>query len=144
LPVAQYPSIAPPTIAVSATYPGASAQTVEDTVTSVIEQEMNGRRPAVHVLHIGLVRVRPALPWHSSRALILIWPVFEVQNRLKRVESRLPSEVRSQGIRVDKASNNFLMFVILASTDGKLSRTDLANYASASIMDPLRRVEGRG
>jgi multidrug efflux pump len=144
LPVAQYPSIAPPTIAVSATYPGASAQTVEDTVTSVIEQEMNGAEGLQYMYSTSDSSGSASITLAFKPGIDIDLAGVEVQNRLKRVESRLPSEVRSQGIRVDKASNNFLLFVILASTDGTLSRTDLANYANASIIDPLRRVEGVG
>ena len=144
LPVSQYPSIAPPTIAISATYPGASAQTVEDTVTSVIEQEMNGAEGLQYMYSTSESSGSANITLAFKSGMDIDLASVEVQNRLKRVESRLPSEVRSQGVRVDKAGNNFLMFVILANTDGKLTRTDLANYASASILDPLRRVEGVG
>ena len=144
LPVSQYPSIAPPAIAVTATYPGASAQTLEDSVTAVIEQEMNGAEGLQYMYSTSESSGAASITLSFKPGTDINLASVEVQNRLKRVESRLPAEVRSQGIRVDKAANNFLMFVILASTDGKLSRTDLANYASASILDPLRRVEGVG
>ncbi|MGB4342756.1 MAG: efflux RND transporter permease subunit, partial [Moraxellaceae bacterium] len=144
LPVSQYPSIAPPAIAVSASYPGASAQTLEDTVTAVIEQEMNGAEGLQYMYSTSESSGTASITLSFKPGVDINMASVEVQNRLKRVESRLPAEVRAQGIRVDKAANNFLMFVILASTDGKLSRTDLANYASASIIDPLRRVEGVG
>ncbi|MDO8266480.1 MAG: efflux RND transporter permease subunit [Moraxellaceae bacterium] len=144
LPVSQYPSIAPPAIAVSASYPGASAQTLEDTVTAVIEQEMNGAEGLQYMYSTSESSGTASITLSFKPGVDINMASVEVQNRLKRVESRLPAEVRAQGIRVDKAANNFLMFVILASTDGKLSRTDLANYASASIIDPLRRVDGVG
>jgi multidrug efflux pump len=144
LPVSQYPSIAPPSIAVTATYPGASAQTLEETVTAVIEQEMNGAEGLQYMYSTSESSGTASITLSFKPGTDIDLAGVEVQNRLKRVESRLPAEVRAQGVRVDKAANNFLMFVILASTDGKLSRTDLANYASASILDPLRRVEGVG
>ncbi len=144
LPVSQYPTIAPPSIAVTATYPGASAQTLEETVTAVIEQEMNGAEGLQYMYSTSESSGTASITLSFKPGTDIDLAGVEVQNRLKRVESRLPSEVRAQGVRVDKAANNFLMFVILASTDGTLSRTDLANYASASILDPLRRVEGVG
>jgi multidrug efflux pump len=144
LPIAQYPSIAPPSIAVSANYPGASAQTLEETVTAVIEQEMNGAEGLQYMYSTSESSGSASITLSFLPGTDIDLAGVEVQNRLKRVESRLPAEVRAQGVRVDKAANNFLMFVILASTDGKQSRTDLANYATASILDPMRRVEGVG
>ncbi len=144
LPISQYPTIAPPSIAVSATYPGASAQTLEDTVTSVIEQEMNGAEGLQYMYSTSESSGSATITLSFKPGVDIDIAGVEVQNRLKRVESRLPSEVRAQGVRVDKAANNFLMFIILKSTDGKLTRTDLASYASASVLDPVRRVEGVG
>ncbi|MDP2227479.1 MAG: efflux RND transporter permease subunit, partial [Moraxellaceae bacterium] len=144
LPIAQYPSIAPPSIAISATYPGASAQVLEDSVTSIIEQEMNGAEGLQSMYSTSESSGSASITLTFKPGIDIDLANVEIQNRLKRVESRLPAEVRSQGVRVDKATNNFLMFVILASTDGTQSRTDLASYATASILDPLRRVEGVG
>jgi multidrug efflux pump len=144
LPIAQYPSIAPPSIAVSATYPGASAQTLEDTVTSVIEQEMNGAEGLQYMYSTSESSGAATITLSFKPGVDIDIANVEVQNRLKRVESRMPAEVRAQGIRVDKAANNFLMFIIIKSTDGTLSRTDLASYATASILDPIRRVDGVG
>ncbi len=144
LPVAQYPTIAPPSIAVSTAYPGASAQTLEDTVTAVIEQEMNGAEGLQYVYSTsdssGAASVTLTFVPGTDPRLASV----EVQNRLKRVESRLPAEVRQQGLRVEKAASNFLMLVMLKATEAGLSRTDLANYASSNIMDQVRRVEGVG
>jgi multidrug efflux pump len=144
LPVAQYPSIAPPSIAVSTMYPGASAQTLEDTVTAVIEQEMNGAEGLQYVYSTsdasGAASVTLTFVPGTDPRLASV----EVQNRLKRVESRLPAEVRQQGLRVEKTVNNFLMFIILKATEDGLSRTDLANYANSNIIDQVRRVEGVG
>ncbi len=144
LPVAQYPTVAPPSIAVSATYPGASAQTLEDTVTSVIEQEMNGAEGLMYMYSTSESSGAASITLSFKPGTDIDLASVEVQNRLKRVESRLPAEVRAQGVRVDKAANNFLMFIIIKSTDGKLNRTDLASYSTANILDPIRRVEGVG
>ncbi len=144
LPIAQYPSIAPPSIAISTTYPGASAQVLEDTVTAIIEQEMNGAEGLQYMYSTSESSGTASITLTFKPGVDPDLANVEVQNRLKRVESRLPAEVRAQGVRVDKAANNFLMFVILQSTDGAMTRTDLASYATASILDPLRRVEGVG
>ncbi|HEX4870003.1 MAG TPA: efflux RND transporter permease subunit [Moraxellaceae bacterium] len=144
LPIAQYPTIAPPSIAVTATYPGASARTLEDSVTAIIEQEMNGADGLLNMYSTSESSGTASITLTFKPGTDIDLASVEVQNRLKRVESRLPAEVRAQGVRVDRAARNFLMFVILKSTDGSLNRTDLASYASASILDPLRRVEGVG
>ena len=144
LPIAQYPSIAPPSIAVTATYPGASAKTLEDAVTAVIEQEMNGAEGLQYMYSTSESSGLATITLSFKPGTMVDLASVEVQNRLKRVEPRLPAEVRAQGVRVDKAANNFLMFVVLKSTDGKMSRTDMASYATASVLDPIRRVAGVG
>ncbi|WP_354684763.1 efflux RND transporter permease subunit [Cupriavidus necator] len=144
LPIAQYPNIAPPTISVTATYPGASAKTLEDSVTSVIEQELNG---APNLLYYnstsestGLATITIAFAPGSNVDLNSV----EVQNRLKRVEARLPAEVRQQGVRVDKAGNNYMMFLTVSSKSGTASAIQLGNYVSAQVIDSIRRVPGVG
>ncbi|WP_454736917.1 efflux RND transporter permease subunit [Cupriavidus necator] len=144
LPIAQYPNIAPPTISVTATYPGASAMTLEDSVTSVIEQELNG---APNLLYYnstsestGLATITIAFAPGSNVDLNSV----EVQNRLKRVEARLPAEVRQQGVRVDKAGNNYMMFLTVSSKSGTASAIQLGNYVSAQVIDSIRRVPGVG
>ncbi|MCC2637091.1 MAG: acrB [Moraxellaceae bacterium] len=144
LPISQYPTIAPPSIAVTATYPGASARTLEDSVTAIIEQEMNGAEGLLNMYSTSESSGTATITLTFQPGTDIDLASVEVQNRLKRVESRLPAEVRAQGVRVDRAARNFLMFVILKSTDGSLDRTDLASYAAASILDPLRRVDGVG
>lgn len=144
LPIAQYPNIAPPTISVTATYPGASAKTLEDSVTSVIEQELNG---APNLLYYnstsessGLASITIAFAPGSNIDLNSV----EVQNRLKRVEARLPAEVRQQGVRVDKAGNNYMMFLTITSKTGTADAIQLGNYISAQVIDSIRRVPGVG
>ncbi|HET8731447.1 MAG TPA: efflux RND transporter permease subunit [Moraxellaceae bacterium] len=144
LPIAQYPTIAPPSIAVTATYPGASARTLEDSVTAVIEQEMNGADGLLNIYSTSESSGTATITLTFKPGTNIDLASVDVQNRLKRVDARLPAEVRAQGVRVDRAARNFLMFVILKSTDGSLNRTDLATYATASILDPIRRVDGVG
>ena len=115
LPVAQYPSVAPPSIVLSAFYPGASAQTLEDSVISVIEQEMNGSP--------GLIYMESVSQANGSGSIVLTFESgtdanlaqVDVQNRLSRAAPRLPAAVTQQGVRVDKARSNFLLFTILSS-----------------------------
>src|SRR6218665_2663749 len=102
LPIAQYPTIAPPSIAVSATYPGASAKTLEDTVTSVIEQQMNGAEGLQYMYSTSESSGSATITLSFKPGVDIDIANVEVQNRLKRVESRMPAEVRAQGIRVDK------------------------------------------
>lgn len=144
LPIAQYPNIAPPTISVSATYPGASAKTLEDSVTSVIEQELNGAPGLMYYQSTsestGLATITIAFQPGSNVDLNSV----EVQNRLKRVEARLPAEVRQQGVRVDKAGNNYMMFLTVTSKSGRATAIELGNYVSANVIDSIRRVPGVG
>ncbi|CAG9182322.1 efflux RND transporter permease subunit [Cupriavidus respiraculi] len=144
LPIAQYPNIAPPTISVSATYPGASAKTLEDSVTSVIEQELNGAPGLMYYTSTsestGLATITIAFQPGSNVDLNSV----EVQNRLKRVEARLPAEVRQQGVRVDKAGNNYMMFLTVTSKSGTATAIELGNYISANVIDSIRRVPGVG
>lgn len=144
LPVAQYPSIAPPSITVTATYPGASAKVLEDSVTNVIEQEMNGLD--------GLLYMESTSESSGTSTITLTFTPetdpniaqVQVQNRLKRVEARLPDEVRQLGVQVDKSVHNYLMFVTLSSKDNRLDAIALGNYVAASLLDPIRRLPGVG
>lgn len=144
LPIAQYPSVAPPTIALSATYPGASAKVLEETVTSAIEQEMNGAEGLQYMYSTSESSGSASVTLSFKPGTDINIAFVEVQNRLKRVEPRLPSEVRQQGVRVDKANNNFLMFLTLESSSPNVTRSDLADYATNNVLDALRRVEGVG
>ncbi|MGI4848768.1 MAG: efflux RND transporter permease subunit [Janthinobacterium lividum] len=144
LPVSQYPSIAPPTIVVSATYPGASAQTLEDSVTSLIEQEMNGADGLMYVESQsqanGQVQITVAFNPGTNPDLAAV----DVQNRIKRVEARLPAAVTQQGVQVTKSRANFLMFTTLSSTDGKLGPIALGDYLSRNVLNEIKRVPGVG
>ncbi|MEW5893553.1 MAG: efflux RND transporter permease subunit [Pseudomonadota bacterium] len=143
LPVAQYPQVAPPQIAFNVTYPGASAQVVEDTVIKLIEQEMNGIE---HLLYMEAASELGAgtltLTFEPGTNVDLA--SVEAQNRMKRVEARLPEEVRRLGVPVTKPQRNYLMFVAVHAKDGKRSAIDLGSYAAANVLDELRRVPGVG
>ncbi|NIY93208.1 efflux RND transporter permease subunit [Vibrio diazotrophicus] len=144
LPVSQYPDIAPPTVIVSGTYPGASADTVENSVTQTIEQNMNGIDNLIYMSSQS-----------SSSGAFSITLTFEsgtdadiaqvqVQNKLALAEATLPSEVKQQGITVSKSSSSFLMVVGFVSSDGSMDNTDLSDYMISNVKDPLSRVQGVG
>ncbi|SFA80380.1 multidrug efflux pump [Collimonas sp. OK607] len=144
LPVAQYPSIAPPTIVVSASYPGATAQTIDDSVTSLIEQEMNGADGLQYIESQsqadGSVSITVTFTPETNADLAAV----DVQNRLKRVEARLPAVVTQNGVQVTKSRSNFLMFIGLSSSDGKLDPIALGDYLSRNVLNEIKRVPGVG
>ena len=144
LPIAQYPSIAPPAVAVSANYPGASAKTLEDTVTQVIEQKMK-----------GLDRLSYMASTSESSGQVTITLTFEngtdpdtaqvqVQNKLSLATPLLPQEVQQQGVTVTKSAANFLNVLAFTSEDGSMNGSDLSDYVAANVQDALSRVEGVG
>ncbi|MEK9803581.1 MAG: efflux RND transporter permease subunit, partial [Curvibacter sp.] len=143
LPVAQYPEVAPPALAINVTYPGASAKVVEDTVVALIEQEMNGIENLLYMDSTSEQSTGTINLTFRTGTNIEIASV-ETQNRIKRVEARLPDEVKRLGVTVTKTRRNFLMFITLYSPDKSLSAVDLASYVAASVIDELRRVPGVG
>jgi multidrug efflux pump len=144
LPVAQYPPVAPPSIVVSAAYPGASAQTLEDSVLSVIEREMNGAAGLIYMESVaqadGTGNITISFEPGTNADLAQV----DVQNRLSRATPRLPSTVTQQGVRVDKSRANFLLFTILSSTDPAYDPIALGDYASRNVLPELQRVAGVG
>ncbi|MFM5038891.1 efflux RND transporter permease subunit [Aeromonas veronii] len=144
LPVAQYPSIAPPAVGISASYPGASAKTVEDSVTQIIEQNMTGLD---HLLYMSSQsdsagRVSVALTFQPGTDPDIAQ--VQVQNKLQQAMSLLPQEVQQQGIRVQKTSSSFLMVAAFISSDGSMNNDDLADYVVSNIKEPLSRLDGVG
>jgi multidrug efflux pump len=144
LPVSQYPDVAPPALQITAIYPGASAQVVEDTVTALVEQEMNGLE---HLLYMdsnsdasGTMTL--TLTFESGTDLDIA--SVAAQDRVKRVEARLPEEVRRQGITVVKSRRNFLMFLTIFSPDQSRNAVDLGSFAAANVLDNIRQVPGVG
>ncbi|MEZ9539302.1 efflux RND transporter permease subunit [Pseudomonadota bacterium] len=144
LPVAQYPSIAPPTVEITAFYPGASAKTMEDTVTQVIEQRMTGidhlRYIASSSDSFGNAKITLTFNAEADPDIAQV----QVQNKLQAAMTLLPQEVQSQGVNVVKSSAGFLMVAAFVSEDGSLDKTDIADYVAANIQDPLSRVAGVG
>ncbi len=144
LPINQYPNIAAPAVAVSGSYPGASADTVQDTVVQVIEQQLN-----------GLDNLRYLKSESNSDGTFTITVTFnqgtdsdiaqvQVQNKLSLATPLIPDEVQQQGIRVAKYQINFLILAGLVSTDGRMSSFDLGDYLVSNLQDPLTRVSGVG
>ena len=144
LPVAQYPNIALPQVAVQAVYPGASAKTVEDSVTQVIEQKMKGID--------GLLYMSSTSDGAGSATVTITFKAgtnvdiaqVQVQNKLQTALALLPQEVQQQGLTVVKSTRNFLMVVGLYSEDGRYSNSDLADFIASNLQDPLSRVPGVG
>ena len=144
LPIAQYPPVAPPSIVVTASYPGASAKTLEDSVLSVIEREMNGSP--------GLIYMESVAQANGSGNLTLTFETgtnpdlaqVDVQNRLSRATPRLPQAVTQQGVRVDKSRSNFLLFTMLSSENPAIDPVALGDYASRNVIPELQRLTGIG
>jgi multidrug efflux pump len=144
LPVAQYPSVAPPSIAINATYAGASAETVQDTVTSVIEQQMNGIDNLLYISSSSSASGQSTVTLYFNSGTDPDIAQVQVQNKLQLAMPNLPQTVQQQGITVLKSTRNFLMFFALSSTNKDVSDIALGNFISSSVLDPLRRVTGVG
>lgn len=144
LPVDQYPQIVPPVVRVSASYPGASAETVSQAVAAPIEQVLNGTPGMIYMesqsTNTGSFSVSLTFDINTNPDLAAV----EVQNRVKDAESRLPAEVVQNGISIDKQASSKLMTITLKSADPKFDEIYLSNYATLNVLDMLRRVEGVG
>lgn len=144
LPVSQYPNIAPPSVVISAVYPGASAKTMEDSVTQVIEQRMTGLD---HLRYISSTsdsfgNAQITLTFNSEADPDIAQ--VQVQNKLQLAMPLLPQEVQAQGVNVAKSSAGFLMVVGFVSGDGSLDKNDISDYVGSNIQDPMSRVAGVG
>ncbi|HSN79451.1 MAG TPA: efflux RND transporter permease subunit, partial [Rhodoferax sp.] len=144
LPIAQYPPVAPPSIVISATYPGASAKTLEESVLSIVEQEMNGSPGLIYMESVAQASGTGSITLSFQPGTNPDLAQVDVQNRLSRAAPRLPSAVTQQGVRVDKARSNFLLFAILSSDDPALTPVALGDFASRSIVPELQRLPGVG
>ena len=144
LPVNQYPNISPPAVSISVTYPGASAETTQNTVVQVIEQQLNGLD--------GLRYLESNSASDGSAQIIATFnqgidpdiAQVQVQDRVSLAESQLPTDVTQQGIRIRKYQKNFMMVISLVSKDGKLSNGDLADMLVSKLEDPISRTKGVG
>ncbi|MCK6431745.1 MAG: efflux RND transporter permease subunit [Burkholderiaceae bacterium] len=144
LPVAQYPPVAPPTIVVSAVYPGASAQTLEDSVLAIVEREMNGAPGLIYMESVAQANGSGSITLSFQPGTNADLAQVEVQNRLSRATPRLPSAVTQQGVRVDKARSNFLLVTVLTSADPAWDPVALGDYASRNVLPEIQRVPGVG
>lgn len=144
LPVAQYPTVAPTTIEITATYPGADARTLDESVTSLVEQELNGAPGLLYYQSSssgsGRASISAVFVPGTDPALAQV----EVQNRIRRVESRLPQPVLQQGLQVDRANAGFLLVASLSSDDPDTDRVALGDYIARNIINEVRRVPGVG
>src|SRR5882724_5460580 len=144
LPIAQYPSIAPPAISIQVVYPGASADTVQSSVTQVIEQQLNG---IDHLLYFG-----SESDADGSMTITLYFEQgtnpdiaqVQVQNKLQLATPLLPVEVQQQGLRVAKATRNFLLVIGFYSADGTMSNVDIGDYVASHVQDEISRTPGVG
>jgi multidrug efflux pump len=144
LPIAQYPPVAPPAISLSVTYPGASAQTLEDAVISIIEREMNGAPGLIYMEAVSQADGTGSLTLNFDPGTNPDLAQVDVQNRLARATPRLPSSVIQQGVRVDKANPNFLLFTILSSDNPAFDPVALGDYAARTVLPEIQRVPGVG
>ncbi|MDR0587641.1 MAG: efflux RND transporter permease subunit [Burkholderiales bacterium] len=144
LPISKYPDIAPPTVQVSASYLGASAKTVEDTVTQVIEQQMKGLDHLLYMASTSDAYGNAAIKLTFDTGTNPDMAQVQVQNRVQSALPLLPSEVQRMGVRVRKASASFLMAVAFYSEDNSMNNVDLSDYVSANILDPISRLDGVG
>ena len=144
LPVEQYPEVAPPSLTISVVYPGADAETLEQNVTQVIEQQLNGVEGFLYMSSSSASNGTASITLTFEAGSDIDLAQTEVQNRLSTVEARLPEEVRRQGITVRQANAGFLLIVAVVSKSGDLTSTDLGNIASNQVIDELRRVPGVG
>ncbi len=144
LPVSQYPPIAPPQITINATYPGASAQTVQDTVTQLVEQQLNGIDNLIYMASTsdsaGAVAINLTFKAGTDPNIAQV----QVQNKLQLAVPRLPQIVQQQGISVVKSTKNFLLIVGLVSEDGAMDRNALTDYMVSNVQDIVSRLEGVG
>ena len=144
LPIEQYPSIAPPSLTIDLTYPGADAAVLDGSVTQVIEQELNGVEGLLYMSGSSRANGTASINVTFAAGTDIDAAQVEVQNRLRSVEPRLPAEVRQQGVQVNEASESFLMIIALTSSTGARGTLELGNFASTRVVDELRRVPGVG
>jgi len=144
MPVSQYPEVAPPAIEIQASYPGASAKEVSESVTSIIENELNGAKGLLYYESVsdsnGSAQITATFAPGTNPDSAQV----DVQNRVSNVMAQLPSAATQQGVRFEQTSAGFLMVVTLSSTDGTMDQTGLADYITRNIQNPISRVPGVG
>lgn len=144
MPLEQYPDIAPPTISIQATYPGASAKTLQNSVTQVIEQQMTGLNNLLYISSTssddGTAEIRLTFANGTNPDIAQV----QVQNKLQSALARLPQAVQNQGVQVTQAAGDIFLVLALVSQDGSMTQADIGNYISSTLEDPLSRVNGVG
>ncbi|MEG2461062.1 MAG: efflux RND transporter permease subunit [Acinetobacter sp.] len=144
MPVAQYPTISPPSVTISATYPGASAQTVENTVTQIIEQQMNGLDGLRYISSNSAGNGQASINLNFEQGIDPDIAQVQVQNKLQSATALLPEDVQRQGVKVTKSGASFMQVLAFYSPDGSLSASDIKDYVNSNISEPLSRVAGVG
>jgi hydrophobe/amphiphile efflux-1 (HAE1) family protein len=144
LPIEQFPPVAPPTVQISASYPGASATTMQDTVVQVIEQQMNGLDNLLYMSSTSDDTGQSTTTLTFATGTNPDIAQVQVQNKLQLAVPTLPAQVQQAGVRVTKSSSAFLMVIGFVSADNSMSKFDLANYVVSNVQDPLSRVNGVG
>ena len=144
MPVAQYPTIAPPVVTISATYPGASAQTVENTVTQIIEQQMNGLDGLRYISSNSAGNGQASINLNFEQGVDPDIAQVQVQNKLQSATALLPEDVQRQGVKVTKSGASFLQVLAFHSPDNSLTAADIKDYVNSNISEPLSRVAGVG
>ncbi|CNJ25427.1 multidrug efflux RND transporter permease AcrD [Yersinia aldovae] len=144
LPIEQYPNLAPPNVRISASYPGASAKTLENTVTQVIEQSMTGLDSLLYMSSQSSNSGSASITLTFQAGTDPNEAMQQVQNQLQSAIKKLPQDVQQQGVSVSKSGDNTLMMVAFVSTDGSMDKQDIADYVASNLQDPLSRIEGVG
>ncbi|MDQ2639954.1 MAG: efflux RND transporter permease subunit [Pseudomonadota bacterium] len=144
LPIMQYPAIAPPQVSISASYPGASARTVEDSVVQVIEQQLNGIDGLDYITSESSADGTASINLTFKQGTDPDIAQVQVQNKMQAAVPLLPAEVQQQGLRVSKPTRNFLVVLAFFSTDNSLSGDDLSNFVASSVQDQIARTPGVG
>lgn len=144
LPISQYPNVAPPSVEVSTSYPGATPQVVADSVTSLIEQELNGAKGLLYYESTSDSYGRASIKLTFQPGTNPDMAQVDVQNRIKSVESRLPQAVLQQGLKVEQASSGFLLFAAFTSENPDIDQVGLGDFITRNVLDEIRRVPGVG
>ena len=144
MPIAQYPTIAPPTVTITATYPGASASTVENTVTQIIEKQMNGLDGLRYMSSNSANNGQATIEVNFEQGIDPDIAQVQVQNKLQSATALLPADVQRQGVTVSKGGGSFLQVIAFYSPDGSMTDSDIKDYVNSNLSDPLSRVQGVG
>src|SRR5688572_8893457 len=144
LPISQYPEIAPPTVTISTSYPGASAETLAKTVAAPIEEQLSGAENMIYFASTAAADGGVSITATFEVGTDIDKAVFQINNRVQLATPRLPEEVRRNGVIVQKRSNDILLVIGLQSPKGSRTTTFLANHATVNMIDELRRIPGVG